>query len=306
MTLASFRQNRWFSLVWIIPALIVVAGVVVAIAIWLRSLPGVQSFLTTYPGRSDLPEGTPVGFPAWLAWQHFLNAFFILFVIRSGWLIRTTKRPAAYWTRNNTGLLRTKGEPQRISIHQWFHISVDSLWVLNGIVFYVLIFVTGQWARIVPTSWDIVPNALSAGLQYASLNWPLEMGWVNYNALQVLAYFVTVFIAAPLAVITGLRMTPGLAARWKPFERVYPVQLARLLHFPIMVYFVLFIVVHVFLVLTTGALNNLNHMYAVRDDQSWWGFGIFVVSLVIMAVAWVAAKPSILAMIAGLSGKVRR
>ncbi len=126
------------------------------------------------------------------------------------------------------------------------------------------------------------------------------------NALQTLAYFVTVFVAAPLAVLTGLRMTPGLAARWKPLERVFPVQLARLLHFPIMVYFVLFIIVHVALVLLTGALNNLNHMYAIRDDQSWWGFGLFMASLVVMAVAWVAAKPSILAMIAGLSGKVRR
>ncbi|MEO6942200.1 MAG: hypothetical protein ABI238_00545 [Terrimesophilobacter sp.] len=306
MTLASFRESRWFPLVWIIPVLIVAAAVVVALAIWLRSLPDVQSFIRTYPGHSELPDTAPVGFPAWLAWQHFFNSFFILFVIRSGWQIRTTTRPAAYWTRNNTGRLRTKGEPQRISIHQWFHVSVDTLWLLNGLLLYVLLFSTGQWTRIIPTSWDVFPNALSAGLQYASLNWPIEMGWVNYNSLQVLAYCVTVFIAAPLAVITGLRMTPGLAARWKSLDRVYPIQLARLIHFPVMIYFVLFIVVHVFLVLTTGALNNLNHMYAVRNDQSWWGFGLFVGSLVLMAVAWVAAKPSVLAMIAGLSGKVRR
>lgn len=306
MTLATFRQSRWFRLVWIIPALLVAGAIVVAIAIWLRSLPGVQSFMETYPGRSELPEGTPVGFPAWLAWQHFFNSFFILFVIRSGLQIRNIKRPAAYWVRNNTGMLRTKGEPQRISIHQWFHISINSLWLLNGALLYVLLFVSGQWARIVPVSWDIFPNALSAGLQYASLNWPLEMGWVNYNALQVLAYFTTVFIAAPLAVLTGLRMTPGLAERWKPLDRVFPVLLARLLHFPIMIYFVAFIFVHVLLVLTTGALNNLNHMYAVRNDESWWGFGLFMASLVVMAVGWVAAKPSILAMIAGLSGKVRR
>ena len=306
MTLATFRESRWFRLVWIVPAVLVVGAGVVALAIWLRSLPDVQSFLTTYPGRSELPEGTPVGFPAWLAWQHFFNSFFILFVIKSGLQIRNVKRPAAYWVRNNTGILRTKGEPQRISIHQWFHISINSLWLLNGVLLYVLLFASGQWARIIPVSWDIIPNAASAGLQYASLNWPLEMGWVNYNALQVLAYFTTVFVAAPLAVLTGLRMTPGLAERWKPLDRVFPVNLARLLHFPIMIYFVAFIAVHVLLVLTTGALNNLNHMYAVRNDESWWGFGLFMASLVVMAIGWVAAKPSILAMIAGMSGKVRR
>ena len=306
MTLATFRESRWFRLVWIIPALIVVAAIVVAVAMWLRTLPGVQSFMTEFPGRSELPAGATEGFPAWLAWQHFFNSFFILFVIKSGWQIRTIQRPAAYWTRNNSGALRTKGEPQRISIHQWFHISLNTLWLLNGLLLYVLLFSTNQWMRIIPVSWDIFPNAISAGLQYASLNWPLEMGWVNYNALQVLAYFTTVFIAAPLAVITGIRMTPGLAERFRSLDRVFPLPLARLIHFPVMVYFVAFIIVHVVLVLTTGALNNLNHMYAIRDDHSWWGFGLFVGSLVLMAIAWVAAKPSILAMIAGLSGKVRR
>ncbi|HEY9499161.1 MAG TPA: cytochrome b/b6 domain-containing protein [Terrimesophilobacter sp.] len=304
--LAGFRKSRWFPLVWVIPALLVAFVIVVLLANWLRGLPAIQSFMTDFPGRSALPESAPVGFPAWLAWQHFLNAFLILFVIRSGWMIRTTKRPAAYWTRNNAGLLRTKNPPERISLNHWFHISVDVLWLLNGIVFYILIFVTGQWMRIVPVSWDAFPNAVSAGIQYASLNWPLEMGWVNYNALQTLTYFLTVFIAAPLAAITGIRMAPGLALRFKRIEKVFPITLARAIHFPVMVYFVAFIVVHVFLVLTTGAINNLNHMYAVRNDESWWGFWIFVASIVVMAVAWVAARPSILSSIAALTGKVRR
>ncbi len=306
MTWADFRASRWFRLVWLIPAIVVAAAIIVLLANWVRGLPAVQSFLLEYPGKSELPESAPVGFPAWLAWQHALNAFLILFVIRSGWLIRTVKRPPAYWTRNNSGVLRTKNPPERISINHWFHISIDTLWVLNGVIFYILIFATGQWLRIVPVSWDVFPNAISAGLQYASLNWPLESGWVNYNALQLIAYFVTVFIAAPLAIVTGIRMSPGLATRFQSIERVYPILLARLIHFPVMVYFVLFIIVHVLLVLTTGALNNLNHMYAVRDDQSWWGFGFFVLTLVIMAAAWVALKPTILATIAGLTGKVRR
>jgi thiosulfate reductase cytochrome b subunit len=306
MSLTSLRQSRWFTLVWLVPALLVAFVLVVLVANWLRSLPAVADFIAEYPGRADLPASAPVGFPAWLAWQHFLNAFFILFLIRSGWQIRTTKRPAAYWTRNNTGILHTKGDPVRISINHWFHIGVDSLWLLNGLVFYILIFATGQWMRIVPLGWDVFPHSVSVAIQYASLHWPLENGWVNYNALQVLAYFVTVFIAAPLAILTGIRTIPGLAARFKPIERIYPVKVARAIHFPVMVYFVLFILVHVFLVLTTGALNNLNHMYAVRNDESWWGFGIFAASIVVMAVAWVAARPSILGAIAGFSGKVRR
>jgi thiosulfate reductase cytochrome b subunit len=262
--------------------------------------------MPTYPGQSALPAGTAVGFPAWLAWQHFLSAFFLLFMIRTGWQVRTTKRPAAYWTRNNNGVLRTRNAPARISLTLWFHLSVDILWILNGILFYVLLFSTGQWARIIPVHWNIFPNAVSVGIQYASLHWPMDDGWDNYNALQVLSYFAVVFLAAPLAIVTGVRMAPGLAVRLQKLDRIYPVAVARRIHFPTMIFFVAFIVVHVTLVLATGALRNLNHMYALRDDQSWVGFGIFAGSVVLMALAWFAFRPSILAAAAGLTGSVRR
>ena len=188
----------------------------------------------------------------------------------------------------------------------WFHLSLDALWVLNGIVFIVVLFFTGQWMRIVPTSWDVFPNAISAGLQYLSLDWPTENGWVNYNGLQLLAYFITVFIAAPLAIATGLRMSGAWPKNARTLNRIYPIQAARALHFPVMIYFVGFIVVHVTLVLATGALRNLNHMYASGDVVNWWGFGIFALSLVAMAAAWFLASPLFLRPIASLMGKVTK
>ena len=60
-----------------------------------------------------------------------------------------------------------------------------------GLIDCVLLFVTGQWMRVIPTSWEVFPNALSAALQYVSLDWPTENGWVNYNGLQQLAYRVS-------------------------------------------------------------------------------------------------------------------
>ncbi|MDQ1573061.1 MAG: hypothetical protein QOH44_620, partial [Actinomycetota bacterium] len=69
---------------------------------------------------------------------------------------------------------------------------------------------------------------------------------------------------------------------------------------------VAFTIVHVTLVLATGALRNLNHMYAGRDDQSWIGFWIFAASLVVMIVGWIIARPAFLARVASLSGTVRR
>ena len=260
-----------------------------------------QEFLATYPGETELPEGAPVGLPAWLGWQHFFNVFLIVLIIRSGLQVRTEKRPSAFWTpkwaKNGRG---------KISLNLWFHQSLDVLWLVNGVIFVVLLFATGQWMRVVPTSWDYIPNAVSAALQYVSLDWPLENGWVNYNSLQVLAYFVTIFIAAPLAAITGVRMSGLWPKNAKTLNRIYPVEWARAVHFPVMLYFVAFIAVHVALVFLTGALRNLNHMYAAQDVESWLGFWIFVASLVVIAVAWVAARPMVLAPIAGLFGKVGR
>lgn len=285
---------------------VVALAVVVLIAQWLRTLPAVHDFLATYPGQVELPATAPVGLPAWLGWQHFLSAFFLVLIIRSGWLVRTTVRPKEHWTRNNTGLIRTKGKPTKISLSLWFHLTLDALWVLNGIIFIILLLATGQWMRIVPTSWDVVPNALSAALQYASLNWPTENGWVNYNSLQVLAYFSIVFVAAPLALATGLRMSGTWPKNATTLNRIYPIEVARAIHFPIMLYFVGFVVVHVVLVFTTGALHNLNHMYSSSDTGGWAGFWIFAASLALMVAAWFLARPLFLRPLASLTGKVSK
>ena len=293
-------------LYWGVPAALVVMVLVVLLAKWMTGLPAVASFLADYPGHSELPEGAPVGFPAWLAWQHFLNGFFLLLIIRTGWQVRTTTRPSGHWTRNNKGLIKTRNAPTKITLELWLHLTLDALWVLNGLVFAILLLATGQWMRIVPSSWDVIPNALSAALQYASLNWPTDNGWVNYNALQLLTYFATVFIAAPLAFISGIRTSSAWPKKTTALNKAYPIELARAIHFPVMIYFVAFIAVHVFLVLATGALRNLNHMYGGSDDTGWFGFWVFVASVAVMVAAWFLARPLFLRPIASLMGKVSR
>jgi thiosulfate reductase cytochrome b subunit len=289
-----------------IPVAIVALVVAVLVARWWRETDAGLAFLAQFPGETPLPANAPVGFPWWLNFQHFLNAFFIVLIVRTGWLVRTTQRPVAYWTRNNTGLIRTKGTPRKISLDLWFHLSLDTMWVINGLIFVVLLFVTGQWMRLVPTSWDVLPNAWSAAIQYASLQWPTENGWVNYNSLQQLAYFTIVFVAAPLAIITGIRLSnawPGPKAR---ISRIYPLALARAVHLPVMFFFVLFVIVHITLVLATGALRNLNHMYAANDGDGWSGLIIFAVSLALIVAGWIFAKPVFLQPVASISGKVTR
>ncbi len=266
---------------------------------WLVTLDFMRDFLTAYPGETALPAGTDPGFPAWAQWQHFFNFFLIVLIIRSGLQVRRETRPPGYWTPK-----WSKGSDGKISITSWFHQTLDVLWLLNGLIFVVLLFVTGHWARLVPITWEVIPNALSAMIQYVSLDWPTENGWVNYNSLQMLAYFVTVFIAAPLAAISGARMSGIWPKDAKTLNRLYPIEWARAIHFPVMLYFVVFIIGHVALVFATGALRNLNHMYGGQDAVNWTGFWIFFGSLLLVIGAWIAARPVVLAPLAGLFGRV--
>jgi len=188
-----------------------------------------------------------------------------------------------------SGQVGLPGLRHSIGLARWWHLSVDALWLLNGVIFYVLLFATGRWERLIPTSWDVFPNALSTLVQYLSLNWPAEHGWVAYNGLQLIAYFTTVFLPAPLALITGLGMSPALSTRFKAISRVFSIQTARSLHFLVLVWFLVFIVIHVALVFTTGVLVNLNHIYAGRTDDSWVGFWLFAASMVVVIAGWVAA-----------------
>jgi len=286
-------------------------GLVGALALLMAALAGVflvravlsaevmQEWLARYPGEYHLPEASTPGFPAWVRWQHFFNTFFIVLIIRTGLQVRTEKRPSVFWTPK-----WSKNGRGKISLALWFHQSLDVLWLVNGVLFVVLLFATNHWMRVVPTSWEVFPNALSALLQYVSLDWPTENGWVNYNSLQQLMYSLTIFVAAPLAAITGVRMSGLWPRNAKTLSRLYPVEWARAVHFPVMLYFVGFIVVHVALVFATGALRNLNHMYAGSDVVNWAGFWIFTGSIVLLVAGWIAARPLVLAPIAALSGKV--
>ncbi|MGI8534959.1 MAG: molybdopterin-dependent oxidoreductase [Mycobacteriales bacterium] len=312
-------HSRWFNLLWLLPIGFVVLIAAVATAKGLRNMSGVQRFIADYPGTVEPTGPSPViGTPLWVGAQHFLNLFLMVFILRSGLQI-LSDHPRLYWTRHSSpgkdwfraqkpvpadplwtakqdsislpGQVGLPGLRHSIGLARWWHLGVSTLWLANGLLFYVLLFATGQWQRLVPTSVDAFPHALSVLIQYLSLDWPIENSWVAYNSLQQFAYAATVFVAAPLAFLTGLGMSPALSTRFRRTSRVLSIQTARSLHFLVLIWFLVFIVSHVALVFTTGLLRNLNHIYAGRDGAGWLGFWVFAASMVVVTVGWVAATP---------------
>jgi methionine sulfoxide reductase catalytic subunit len=319
--------SRWFSTLWLVPIGLAGLMVTVALAQQLRQYGWMQSFIETYPGTSTT-YAPPVtsGFPAWLRWQHLFNIVFLMFIIRAGlqiladhprlylnsgcrpgteWFRMRDPVPsdrmdqedaAGVWTAKDDAVALPKwlgipGIRHTIGLARWWHFSFDLLWLVNGLIFYVLLFTTGQWRRIVPRSWDVFPNALSTAIQYASLDFPANEGFTNYNGLQVIAYFTTVFVAAPLAFISGLLQAPAVAARFGFGRGIFNRQVARTVHFAILVWMVFFVVVHTVMVFTTGLVGNLNHIVLGSDTQSYWAVVIFIVVMAVITGLWLIASP---------------
>ncbi|MEP7119225.1 MAG: molybdopterin-dependent oxidoreductase, partial [Acidobacteriota bacterium] len=310
--------SRWINLLWALPAVVVLLLVGIAGAKGLRSTGWGQSFVREYPGTILTPRPRAVGVPWWARWQHFFNLFFLLFIVRAGLQI-LADHPRLYFDRNSTpgrdwfrfqkpvptdrvwtakddsvrlpGWLGLPGLRHSIGLARWWHFVFDLLWLVNGLLFVVLVFATGHWRRIVPTSWDVFPNAASAALQYLSLHWPANHGWLAYNGLQLLAYFVTIFVAAPLALLSGLLQSPAISNRVHLAGRRFNHQIARSVHFYVLCWFLVFIFFHTTMVYSTGLLTNLNHITLGRDSSGWGGFYVYLLWMLVVVAAWAAATP---------------
>ncbi len=310
--------RRWFNVFWLIPLGAIILVVAIAIGQELRRIPQVEQFIARYPGTVTSVPAEYSGYPLWLRWEHFLNLLFMMLIIRAGIQI-LADHPRLYWNRDctpGTEWFRFQHEVPRdrlwtakddsvtlpkwlgipgvrhsIGLARWWHFSFDALWVLNGIIFYVMLFSTHQWQRLVPMSWEILPNALSTILQYLSLKFPPNDGWMYFNSLQKLTYFTTVFIAAPAAIITGLMQAPAISNKLGWFGRLLNRQAARSIHFLILCWFIMFVCVHVTMVFVTGLRHNVNHMFAGINSDSPLGLEIFAVAMLFVAVVWLSASP---------------
>lgn len=265
--------------------------------------------LTFHPELTHETSMVPSGFPAWLRVTHYVNLLFLILLIRSGlqiladhprlyWNIHCT--PGTEWFRLTSVEVPTDriwtakddsrflspwiglpGYRHTIGMARHWHFLSVLFWVSNGFVFAVLLFVTEQWKRLVPNSWQIVPEAWAVFVHYTTFHLPPEPnGFYHYNALQQLAYFGVVFILAPLAILSGLSMSPALTNRFKWYPKLPGNrQIGRSLHFLVMGAFVIFTIVHVTLVALTGFVRNMNHIVVGTNESNLLGLYLGILGL---------------------------
>ena len=293
-------------------------GSIILLIIGTVGMAWLQYLLVGLPAVPALPNATltaqdPIGFPIWLRLGHWVNFFFLVLIIRSGisilmdhprlywnngctpetaWIRFTplNKPTKKYWTAKDDAryispAMALPGYKHTIGISRSWHFLSVPFFLLNGVVFVVLLFCTNQWKRLVPVSWEIFPNAWKVFVHYATFNMPPEPnGFFHYNALQQLIYFVVVFVLAPLAMFTGMAMSPAIENRFQWYPKIFGNrQGARSIHFLVMIAYVLFIIVHVALVVVTGFSRNMNHIVRGTDITDNY-YGIYIGSAIILFV----------------------
>jgi sulfoxide reductase catalytic subunit YedY len=316
-----YPSDRRFR-IWIRPSVLVLiaALVLVPVAIaWVEArlwgLPYIAPNSAAVLGAASGPHG----FPAWIRWSHFFNLFFIFMLIRSGLSI-LMDHPRLYfndgctpgsewirftplkvpkdrlWTAKDDNryispVIGLPGYSHSIGIGRCWHFLNVYGFVLTGVFFVSGLLTSNQWERLVPTSWGIFVEAWNTFVYYANFHLPPEPnGFYGYNALQQLAYFATIFIMAPLAILTGMAMSPALVNRFPRYVRLFRGrQGARSIHFLVMLGFVLFIVVHVTLVVLTGFRRNMNHIVLGVDNTTPNGMVLGLIGLALVVVSWVVA-----------------
>jgi DMSO/TMAO reductase YedYZ molybdopterin-dependent catalytic subunit/thiosulfate reductase cytochrome b subunit len=188
-------------------------------------------------------------------------------------------------------IVATPGYRHTVGIARiWHFINVHGF-ILTGIIFITMLFLTEQWRRIVPTSPTVLVQAWATWAHYVTFHLPPEPnGFYGYNALQQIAYFTVVFVFGVLAILTGIAMSPAVVNRFSWYAKLFGGrQAARSIHFLVMVGFVSFLAVHVLLVVMTGFARNMNHIVLGTDDQARLGMVLGFVGIGLVGASWIIA-----------------
>ena len=121
-------------------------------------------------------------FPFWLRFAHFINIVFIILLIRSGIEILSAlpklywndhARPGTEWIKftkkkfspdfkKRTWISLEEEESfsswialpghKNLGIGRHWHFLSIIFWISNGAAYYILLFTSGEWQRLIPTS----------------------------------------------------------------------------------------------------------------------------------------------------------
>lgn len=139
--------------------------------------------------------------------------------------------------------------------------------ILNGLVWLGHGLVSGRIAReILPTRAQLAPRHLWHDVvEHLRLRFPTGQATLSYQVLQRLAYAGVTLVLIPVAILTGMAMSPGLDAALPFLDTLWGGrQSARSVHFIAMAAIAGFLALHLLLVLVSGPIRQLGAMITGR------------------------------------------
>jgi thiosulfate reductase cytochrome b subunit len=184
-------------------------------------------------------------------------------------------------SKNEEGAMVARGFPEWATLPgtRWlamgrrWHLFFAWLFVTNGVSYVLYSIFSRHLARdLVPTKtdWRSIGRSIVDHVLFRHSTGEAEK---RYNLLQKLAYLSVIFGVLPLAVITGLAMSPWLNSAIPGWvDLLGGRQSARTIHFAAAFLLLAFLLIHVFEVIVSGFWNNLRSMitgrYRVRPTET--------------------------------------
>jgi Ni/Fe-hydrogenase b-type cytochrome subunit len=203
------------------------------------------------------------------------EAFFSIYATDESGEVRGYTRLLG-WQAETTGVLGIQNTdmgpfprafPSWLTIPGYFWLAGGRRWhfffawvfVINGLLYLVFNLAKRHFGKFFPRPRDLakVPAMVWYYLRLRRES-PQEE---EYNPLQKLAYSGVVWVLVPVVILSGLAMSPQLDAGFHWLPALFGGrQSARTFHFLCAFVFVLFTFGHVFMVITTGVINNMRSM----------------------------------------------
>jgi Ni/Fe-hydrogenase b-type cytochrome subunit len=210
---------------------------------------------------------------------HWVNAVAIFILIGSGAMI-SNAHPRLYWGQYGANFdmpwLQVPRFAGWFTIPSSYSLAMGRRWHL----FFALVFAFGLLAYMIVSLLNrhfgrdlrIRLAELTPGHLWEDLKAHLAFRFHDaldpraYNIFQKLSYAAVIFVALPLAIGTGLAISPGMDAAWPWLLDLFGGrQSARTVHFLTASFITLFVIVHLTLVILAGPLNEVRSMVT-----GWW------------------------------------
>lgn len=220
-------------------------------------------------GLSGLPmKALPARHAPLVRVTHWVNVIACAALLVSGYGILIA-HPRLYW--GETGhfgepalvVLPVALDEEQTAWARGLHFLAGWVAVVNG-----LAYVVGGWRSrhfrrdLAPTRSELAPRHLAREVaEHARLRRTTGEPLLRYNVLQKIAYLAVVFAVAPLTLVSGLAMSPGIVAAVPQLTMVFGGhQSGRTVHFVAATLLVVFLAVHLFQVWLSGPARQMRAM----------------------------------------------